>query len=127
MDNTITTATKNRYSDSELLEFKEIIEHKLLSARQEFADLQEQIKSSHNEPEDKSSGHESGSGTLEKEYISQLASRQSQYIHHLENALIRIKNKTYGICRVTGNLIAKDRLKAVPHTTLSIEAKRGQK
>lgn len=118
---------KNRYSDSELLEFKEIIEHKLVSARKEFADLQEQIRDAHNDPDDKSSGQESGSVTLEKEYINQLAGRQSQYIHHLENALIRIQNKTYGICRVTGNLIAKDRLKAVPHTTLSIEAKLGQK
>ena len=118
---------KNRYSDSELLEFKEIIEHKLVSARKEFADLQEQIRDAHNDPDDKSSGQESGSVTLEKEYINQLAGRQSQYIHHLENALIRIQNKTYGICRVTGNLIAKDRLKAVRHTTLSIEAKLGQK
>lgn len=125
MENSITI--KNRYSDTELSEFKEIIEYKLVSARKEFADLQEQIRDAHNDPDDKSSGQESGSVTLEKEYINQLAGRQSQYIHHLENALIRIRNKTYGICRVTGALIAKDRLRAVPHTTLSIEAKRGQK
>lgn len=121
MENNLTI--KNRYSDSELLEFKEIIEHKLVSARKEFVDLQEQIRDTHNDPDDKSSGQESGSVTLEKEYINQLAGRQSQYIHHLENALIRIQNKTYGICRISGALIAKDRLKVVPHTTLSIEEK----
>lgn len=125
MDNT--NGVKSRYADQELQEFKDIIDKKLVSAYQELHDLQEQIRDSQSSPEDKSAGHESGSMTLEKEYLNQLAARQGQYIHHLENALIRIQNKTYGICRVTGNLIAKDRLKAVPHTTLSIEAKLGKR
>ena len=68
-----------------------------------------------------------GAGTLEKEYLNKMAARQIQYIKHLENALIRIRNKTYGLCRVTGKLISKERLKAVPHTTLSIDAKNAQK
>ena len=118
---------KTCYSDAELLEFKELIERKLDGARKEVLYLQDQIKLNADEPENKMTGMESGAGMLEKEYLNQMASRQMQYIQNLENALIRIHNKTYGICRVTGKLIPKDRLRAVPHATLSIDAKKAQK
>lgn len=115
---------KVNYSDQELQEFKDLIDQKLESAKAELRYLQEQIgKSSEEINEGKFTGLEEGSITQEKENLNNLASRQAQYIHHLENALVRIKNKTYGICRVTGKLIAKNRLMAVPHATLSIEAK----
>lgn len=118
---------KTCYSDAELLEFKELIDRKLDGARKELLYLQDQIKLNADEPENKMTGMESGAGMLEKEYLNQMASRQMQYIQNLENALIRIHNKTYGICRVTGKLIPKDRLRAVPHATLSIDAKKAQK
>lgn len=117
---------KTRYSDDELKEFKEIIDKKLESARSELSYLQEQISNSDNGTNDtvnKFNGIEDGVDSMEKEYLTQMASRQIQFIKHLENALIRIQNKTYGICRETGKLISKDRLRAVPHATLSIEAK----
>lgn len=117
---------KTRYSDEELQEFKDIIEKKLESARSELTYLQEQISNSDNGTNDtvnKFNGIEDGVDSMEKEYLTQMASRQIQFIKHLENALIRIQNKTYGICRETGKLISKERLRAVPHATLSIEAK----
>lgn len=117
---------KTRYSDEELLEFKEIIAKKLDSARDELKYLQEQISNSDNAANDtvnKFNGIEDGVDSMEKEYLTQMASRQIQFIKHLENAMIRIENKTYGICRETGKLISKERLRAVPHATLSIEAK----
>lgn len=117
---------KTRYSDEELQEFKEIIDKKLESARSELTYLQEQISNSDNGTNDtvnKFNGIEDGVDSMEKEYLTQMASRQIQFIKHLENALIRIQNKTYGICRETGKLISKERLRAVPHATLSIEAK----
>lgn len=112
-----------RYSDEDLAEFREIIEKKLEATRKELAYYQDQIKIFADDAESKMTGQESGAGTLEKEYLNQMAARQTQFIKNLENALIRIKNKTYGICRVTGKLIPKDRLRAVPHATLSIEGK----
>jgi len=121
---------KTRYSDEELQEFKEIILQKLESARKELNYLQDQISSSGNGTSDTSAkfnGIEDGVDMMEKEYLTQMASRQIQFIKHLENALIRIENKTYGICRETGKLISKERLKAVPHATLSIEAKTRKK
>ncbi len=117
---------KTRYSDEELQEFKEIISKKLDSARDELKYLQEQISNSDNAANDtvnKFNGIEDGVDSMEKEYLTQMASRQIQFIKHLENAMIRIENKTYGICRETGKLISKERLRAVPHATLSIEAK----
>lgn len=117
---------KTRYTDEELMEFKAIIDEKLTSARSELTYLQEQISNSDNGTNDtvnKFNGIEDGVDSMEKEYLTQMASRQIQFIKHLENALIRIQNKTYGICRETGKLIAKERLRAVPHATLSIEAK----
>lgn len=121
---------KNRYSDQELQEFKDLILKKLESARKELNYLQDQISNSGNGTSDTSAkfnGIEDGVDMMEKEYLTQMASRQIQFIKHLENALIRIENKTYGICRETGKLISKERLRAVPHATLSIEAKQRKK
>ena len=119
-----------RYSDEDLKEFRELIQKKLDSARSELRYLQEQISNSADNGTDdtvnKFQGLEDGAGTMEKEYLTQMASRQIQFIKHLENAMIRIENKTYGVCRETGKLISKERLKAVPHATLSIEAKNMQ-
>ncbi|MCL6523755.1 MAG: TraR/DksA C4-type zinc finger protein [Thermoflavifilum sp.] len=117
-----------RYSDAELQEFKEIILKKLEAARQELAYLQGLItrkdEMGTEDTENKYMSIEDGSGTLEREQLNQMASRQIKFIDHLEKALVRIENKTYGICRVTGKLIDKARLRAVPHATLSIEAKK---
>ncbi len=121
---------KSRYSDQELQEFKDLIMQKLESARKELSYLQDQISNAGNGTSDTSAkfnGIEDGVDMMEKEYLTQMASRQIQFIKHLENALIRIENKTYGICRETGKLISKERLRAVPHATLSIEAKKRKK
>ena len=121
---------KTRYSDSELQEFKEIILQKLEDARRELSNLQAQLNSSNEHRTDDTAStfkvFEDGSDTLAKEEAGQLAARQRKFIEQLDNALIRIENKTYGICRVTGKLIPKERLRAVPHTTQSIEAKLNQ-
>ncbi|WP_018630483.1 TraR/DksA family transcriptional regulator [Niabella aurantiaca] len=115
-----------RYSDSDLTEFKEIILRKLDAAKKELAYLQGLI-TRRDEGGDMDEGRymtmEDGSVSMEREQLSQLASRQITFIDHLEKALMRVENKTYGICRVTGHLIDKARLRAVPHATLSIEAK----
>jgi len=116
-----------RYSDEELNEFKELILKRLESARENLAYYQALITrkgEAGTEDTDNRFNHmEDGSGAMEREQLSQLAARQIQFINHLEKALVRIENKTYGICRVTGKLIDKARLRAVPHATLSIEAK----
>lgn len=125
----INTDKRSRYSDAELNEFKELITGKLETSRGELKYLQEQISRSSEMGDDSDArfkGLEDGTSTSEREYLSQMASRQIQYIGHLEKALIRIENKTYGICRETGKLISKERLRAVPHATLSIEAKQGK-
>ena len=118
---------KTRYSDSELQEFKEIILDKLRIAREELSALTTILNSSNANGTDDTAGTyktlEDGSATLEKEQTNQLAARQKKFIDNLEAALLRIENKTYGICRETGKLIQKERLRAVPHTTLSMEAK----
>ncbi len=118
---------KTRYSDNELQEFKELIAAKLKSSREEFLSLTSSLSSPNaNGTEDTSGAYktlEDGSATLEKEQINQLAARQKKFIDNLEAALVRIENKTYGICRETGKLIQKERLRAVPHATLSMEAK----
>ncbi len=120
---------KDRYSDEELQEFKEIILQKLAKAKDDYAQLKAAIThSSSNDTEDTSPTFkvlEEGASALSKEETGQLAQRQLKFINSLEAALVRIENKTYGICRETGKLIAKDRLKLVPHATLSIEAKLG--
>jgi RNA polymerase-binding transcription factor DksA len=118
-----------RYSDAELNEFRELIQRKLESAKKELAYLQGLITRKDDMGGDESENRymtmEDGSMSMEREQLSQMASRQITYIDHLEKALIRIENKTYGICRVTGRLIDKARLRAVPHATLSLEAKLG--
>jgi RNA polymerase-binding transcription factor DksA len=115
------------YSDSDLMEFKELIQRKLGSAKKELAYLQGLITRKDDTGGDDSDGRymtmEDGSLSMEREQLSQMASRQITFVDHLEKALMRIENKTYGVCRVTGKLIDKARLRAVPHATLSIEAK----
>ncbi|UII22428.1 TraR/DksA family transcriptional regulator [Fulvivirga ligni] len=121
---------KTRYSDAELAEFETLINEKLEKAKGELKILKGSLNKSNDEGTDSTSGNtkvlEDGADTAEKENLSQLAARQQKFINNLENALIRIKNGTYGVCSVTGKLIAKERLKAVPHTTQSIEAKLSQ-
>lgn len=122
---------KTRYSDSELKEFKDIITEKIRIAKEELASLTQSLSSPNSNGTDDTAGTfktlEDGSATLEKEQINQLAARQKKFIEGLEAALVRIENKTYGICRVTGKLIPKERLRAVPHATLSMEAKLNQR
>ncbi|ADX68125.1 MULTISPECIES: TraR/DksA family transcriptional regulator [Weeksella] len=126
-----TTEEKIRYSDSELAEFKAIIEEKLAQAQKDLEMIQETFMNDKTNGTDDTSptfkAFEEGSETMSKEQNAQLASRQEKFIRDLKNALIRIENKTYGICRVTGKLINPDRLRLVPHATLSIEAKNLQR
>lgn len=121
---------RTRYSDNELEEFKQLIIDKLDAARRELKYLQDQINrrgdNGTDDTENKFASSDDGSSSMEREYLNQMAARQIMYMDHLNKALVRIRNKTYGICRVTGKLIEKDRLKAVPHATLSMEAKRIQ-
>ena len=118
---------RTRFSDVELEEFRVLITTKLEAARAELVNLQAQIiNANENGTDDTGSSFkmlEDGSDTLAKEEAANLAARQKKFIEQLEAALIRIKNKTYGVCRVTGKLIQKERLRAVPHTTQSMEAK----
>lgn len=118
-----------RYTDADLAEFRELITKKFEAAKKELNYLQGLITRTDDMGGDESENRymtmEDGSMSMEREQLSQMASRQITYIDHLEKALIRIENKTYGICRVTGKLIDKARLRAVPHATLSLEAKLG--
>jgi len=118
---------KTRYSESDLQEFKGLLLDKLRSAKEELNSLATSLSSPNANGTDDTAGTyktlEDGSATLEKEQINQLAERQKKFIEQLEAALVRIENKTYGVCRETGKLIPKERLRAVPHTTLSMEAK----
>ena len=118
---------KTKYSKDELEEFKAIINEKLEKAREDLTLLVDQISHKDDHGTDDTSPTfklmDEGSEVLSKEEINQLAGRQQKFIQSLENALIRIQNGSYGVCRVTGKLIAKERLKIVPHATLSIEAK----
>ena len=120
-------AEKTRYSDAELEEFRSIIMEKLDKAKRDYDLLREGISNSEgNDVSDTSPTFkvmEEGAATLSKEDVGRLAQRQMKFIQNLQAALIRIENKTYGICRETGKLISKERLRAVPHATLSIEAK----
>ena len=126
-----TTDEKVRYSDKELDEFRVIIQEKLDQAIKDFDLLKEAYTNDSNNGTDDTSptfkAFEEGSETMSKEQNAQLAARPDKFIRDLRNALIRIENKTYGICRVTGKLINKERLKLVPHATLSIEAKNMQR
>ncbi|WP_179343246.1 TraR/DksA family transcriptional regulator [Winogradskyella ursingii] len=125
------TETTNRYSDKDLAEFKKIIQDKIDKAEHDLELIKSAYMNDHNNGTDDTSptfkAFEEGSETMSKEANSALAIRQEKFIRDLKNAMIRIENKTYGVCRVTGKLINKDRLKLVPHATLSIEAKNMQK
>jgi RNA polymerase-binding protein DksA len=119
-----------RYSDEDLKEFEELILEKLEQARQDLDQLRRSLSHEDDNSTDDTSPTfkmmEDGSETMSREETAQLAARQEKFIHNLENALMRIKNKTYGVCRESGKLIAKERLRLVPHATLSIEAKNRQ-
>jgi len=122
---------KTRYSDEELLEFKNLILNKIEKAQSDYELLRSTIAhTDNNDIQDTSPTFkvlEEGASVLSKEEAGKLAQRQIKFIQHLQSALVRIENKTYGICRETGKLISKQRLQAVPHATLCIDAKRQQK
>jgi DnaK suppressor protein len=122
---------RQRYCDGDLEEFKILIQSKIDKAERDLMLIRESFLNDKNNGTDDTSptfkAFEEGAETLSKEQNAILAGRQEKFVRDLKNALIRIQNKTYGICRVTGKLIAKDRLKAVPHATLSIEAKNMQR
>ncbi len=119
-----------KYSDKELAEFKELIQEKIKKAQHDLELIKSAYMNDHNNGTDDTSptfkAFDEGSEVMSKESNSALAIRQEKFIRDLKNALIRIENKTYGVCRVTGKLINKERLKLVPHATLSIEAKNMQ-
>ena len=127
MSESAENTARTRYSDEELLEFKELILEKLEAARSEFRYYQEQIMTANaNGTDDTSSGYvtlEEGSAAMDKEHYSQLAARQRKFIDHLENALIRIENKTYGKCEECGNFVGKARLQVFPRATLCMVCK----
>ena len=122
---------RQRYSDADLQEFKELVQAKIAKAEKDLGLINENFVNDKNNGTDDTSptfkAFEEGAETLSKEQNSILAGRQEKFVRDLKHALIRIENKTYGICRVTGKLIPKDRLRAVPHATLSIEAKNMQR
>ena len=124
-------AEKTRYSDDELQEFKEIINEKLKLARRDFTQTMEQLRNADNNGVDDIAPTyktlEEGSAAQSKEEIAQMATRQQKFIAGLEAALVRIENKTYGIDRMTGELIPKERLRVVPHATLSVASKNARK
>ena len=124
-------AEKNRYSDEELEEFRQIINEKLEIAQRDYDALKASLMNADNNSTDDTSPTykvlEEGANTLSKEETTRLAQRQMKFIQSLQAALVRIENKTYGICRETGKLIPKERLRAVPHATLSIEAKQNRR
>lgn len=115
-----------KYSLEELKEFDEIILNKLTKAREELIYYKKQIEELAESPEAKVKGLDDGIGTVETERLYNMANRQQKLLQHLENARLRIKNGTYGVCRESGKLISKARLRAVPHATLTIEAKQKQ-
>jgi len=124
-------AEKNRYSDEELEEFRQIILEKLEVAQRDYDALKASLMNADNNSTDDTSPTykvlEEGANTLSKEETTRLAQRQMKFIQSLQAALVRIENKTYGICRETGKLIPKERLRAVPHATLCIEAKQNKR
>lgn len=122
---------RTRYTDEELCEFKDLILHKIEKAKEDLDILKKTLANQDgNDIQDTSPTFkvlEEGASVMSREEVGKLAQRQSQFIQHLQAALVRIENKTYGICRSTGKLISKERLRAVPHATLSIEAKNQQR
>ena len=127
----MTDTEKTRFSDAELEEFRALLNDKIKKATEQLELIQSSYKNDSNNGTDDTSptfkAFDEGSEVMSKEANSQLAIRQEKFLRDLKNALVRIENKTYGICRVTGKLINKERLKLVPHATLSIEAKNLQK
>jgi len=119
-------AQKTRYSDVELNEFENIIDKKLSQAKEQLNFYISQLSDVADNPDSKIKGLDDGVNSAENERMTTLAARIRKHIHHLENAKLRIKNRVYGICRESGKLISKERLKAVPHATLSIEAKQSK-
>ena len=121
---------RTRYSDEELAEFKELIQDKLALARRDYSSMMRSLMNVDNNGVDDTSptykALEEGANTQSKEELAMLAARQQKFIKGLEAALVRIENKTYGVCRETGKLIPKERLRLVPHATLSIEGKEAQ-
>ena len=117
---------KTRYGDAELEEFKALIHEKLAKAQEQLDFYLDQIKAHSDDADNKVRGLDDGTGTADLERMTTLAARQKKHVQHLQNALLRIENKVYGICRETGKLISKERLRAVPHATLSIAAKKGR-
>jgi RNA polymerase-binding transcription factor DksA len=124
------TQEKSKYSDTELAEFKELIQRKLIEANIDYDLLKGSLSHNDDHGTDDTGRTfnmmEDGSETLSREEVAQLAARQEKFIQSLQAALVRIENKTYGVCRVTGKLIQKERLMLVPHATMSIEAKNAQ-
>lgn len=120
------TTEQTRYSDAELMEFSGIIEAKLATAREQLDFYLQRLAEQTNSEDGKVRGLDDGTGTMANEDNHNLANRQRKLVQHLENALMRIENKVYGICRVSGKLISKERLRIVPHTTLSIHAKQNR-
>jgi len=122
---------KTRYSDEELQEFKDLINRKLQEAQEDYQLLKGSLSHNDDHGTDDTGRTfnmmEDGSETLSREEVAQLAARQEKFIQNLQAALVRIQNKTYGICRVSGTLIPKERLRLVPHATMSIDAKNAQK
>ena len=127
----MSTENKTKYTDAELEEFRQIILDKLQKAERDYESIRETfmngLDNGTNDTSPTFKAFEEGAETLSKEQNSILAGRQEKFVRDLKNALIRIENKTYGVCRETGKLIPKERLRAVPHATLSIEAKQGKK
>ena len=122
---------KTRYSEAELVELKDLIESKIAKAQEDLDILKKTLANEDgNDTQDTSPTFkvlEEGATVLSREEVGKLAQRQAQFIQHLQAALVRVQNRTYGICRQTGKLISKERLRAVPHATLSIEAKKQQR
>ena len=118
-----TDKVKTRYSDSELKVFDQVIDEKLSKAREQLSFYMEQIQELSDNDDSKLKGLDDGMSSVETERLYTMAARQKKLIQHLDNAKLRIQNKVYGVCRITGKLISKERLMAVPHATLSIEAK----
>lgn len=118
---------KTRYSDAELVEFKAIVEEKIKQANEQLNYYLQQLSEFGASEEAKIRSLEDGNSSSESERLTNLAARQRKLIRHLDSALARIESKTYGVCRETGKLISKERLKAVPHATLSIEAKQSKR
>ena len=116
-------AVKERYNESELAEFRQLIEQKLRKAHEEYQFYKTQMNDGGLSGDSKVKSLDDAVGSSENEFIAGAAARMQKHIHHLENAILRIENKVYGVCRATGKLIPKQRLLAVPHATLSIEAK----